>query len=71
MLDCTGMDTARSALRGGAEQGLLVCGRGVNGTNPRVEEHKHVIEGGADIHWLTNPVETRGTERARESPRLT
>ena len=71
MVDGKGRDTARSALRGGSEQGLLAYGRGVNEKNARVEEQKHVIEGGADFHWLTNPVKTPGNERSRKNSGLT
>jgi glutamate synthase (NADPH/NADH) small chain len=58
----TAMDTVRTALRVGAEQGLIVYRRSVEEMTARVEEHQHAIEEGVEFHWLTNPVEVLGDE---------
>ena len=58
----TAMDTVRTALRVGAEQGLIVYRRSVEEMTARVEEHRHAIEEGVEFHWLTNPVEVLGDE---------
>jgi glutamate synthase (NADPH/NADH) small chain len=58
----TAMDTVRTALRVGAEQGLIVYRRSVQEMTARVEEHQHAIEEGVEFHWLTNPVEVLGDE---------
>jgi glutamate synthase (NADPH/NADH) small chain len=58
----TAMDTVRTALRVGAEQGLIVYRRSVQEMTARVEEHQHAIEEGVEFHWLTNPVEILGDE---------
>ena len=58
----TAMDTVRTALRVGAEQGLIVYRRSVQEMTARVEEHQHAIEEGVEFHWLTNPVEVIGDE---------
>ncbi|NIL95047.1 MAG: NADPH-dependent glutamate synthase [Woeseiaceae bacterium] len=58
----TAMDTVRTALRVGAEHGLIVYRRSVEEMTARVEEHQHAIEEGVEFHWLTNPVEILGDE---------
>ena len=58
----TAMDTVRTALRVGAEQGLIVYRRSDKEMTARVEEHQHAIEEGVEFHWLTNPVEVLGDE---------
>ena len=58
----TAMDTVRTALRVGAEQGLIVYRRSVQEMTARVEEHQHAIEEGVEFHWLTNPVEILGDD---------
>jgi len=58
----TAMDTVRTALRVGAEQGLIVYRRSDNEMTARVEEHHHAIEEGVEFHWLTNPIEVLGDE---------
>ena len=56
----TAMDTVRTALRTGAEKGLIVYRRSDKEMTARVEEHHHAIEEGVEFHWLTNPVEIIG-----------
>jgi glutamate synthase (NADPH/NADH) small chain len=58
----TAMDTVRTALRVGAEHGLIVYRRSEKEMTARVEEHHHAIEEGVEFHWLTNPVEVLGDE---------
>ena len=58
----TAMDTVRTALRVGAEHGLIVYRRSDKEMTARVEEHQHAIEEGVEFHWLTNPVEVLGDE---------
>jgi glutamate synthase (NADPH/NADH) small chain len=58
----TAMDTVRTALRVGAEKGMIVYRRSENEMTARVEEHHHAIEEGVEFHWLTNPVEILGDE---------
>ena len=58
----TAMDTVRTALRVGAEKGLIVYRRSDKEMTARVEEHQHAIEEGVEFHWLTNPVEVLGDE---------
>jgi len=58
----TAMDTVRTALRVGAEKGLIVYRRSDNEMTARVEEHQHAIEEGVEFHWLTNPIEVLGDE---------
>jgi glutamate synthase (NADPH/NADH) small chain len=58
----TAMDTVRTALRVGAEQGLIVYRRSDKEMTARVEEHHHAIEEGVEFHWLTNPIEVIGDE---------
>jgi glutamate synthase (NADPH/NADH) small chain len=56
----TAMDAVRSALRMGAQEGLIVYRRSENEMTARVEEYHHAIEEGVELHWLTNPVEVLG-----------
>jgi glutamate synthase (NADPH/NADH) small chain len=56
----TAMDTVRSALRMGAEEGLIVYRRSDKEMTARVEEYHHAIEEGVQFHWLTNPIEVLG-----------
>ena len=58
----TAMDTVRTALRVGAEHGMIVYRRSDQEMTARVEEHHHAIEEGVEFHWLTNPVEVLGDE---------
>ncbi|VAX42592.1 NADH-dependent reduced ferredoxin:NADP+ oxidoreductase subunit B [hydrothermal vent metagenome] len=58
----TAMDCVRSALRMGAEEGLVVYRRSENEMTARVEEYHHAIEEGVKYHWLTNPIEILGNE---------
>jgi glutamate synthase (NADPH/NADH) small chain len=58
----TAMDTVRTALRVGAEKGLIVYRRSDKEMTARVEEHQHAIEEGVEFHWLTNPIEVLGDE---------
>jgi glutamate synthase (NADPH/NADH) small chain len=58
----TAMDTVRTALRVGAEHGLIVYRRSDKEMTARVEEHHHAIEEGVEFHWLTNPIEVIGDE---------
>jgi len=58
----TAMDTVRTALRVGAEKGMIVYRRSDKEMTARVEEHQHAIEEGVEFHWLTNPVEVLGDE---------
>jgi glutamate synthase (NADPH/NADH) small chain len=58
----TAMDTVRTALRVGAEHGLIVYRRSDKEMTARVEEHHHAIEEGVEFHWLTNPIEVIGDD---------
>ncbi|UCH73260.1 MAG: NADPH-dependent glutamate synthase [Rhodospirillales bacterium] len=58
----TAMDTVRSALRMGAEQGLIVYRRSETEMTARLEEYHHAIEEGVEFHWLTNPIEVLGND---------
>ena len=58
----TAMDTVRSAVRLGAEKGLIVYRRSEAEMTARIEEHQHAIEEGIEFHWLTNPIEVLGNE---------
>jgi len=57
----TAMDAARTALRMGAEQAMIVYRRGEAEMSARVEEYHHAIEEGVAFHWLTSPLEVVGT----------
>ena len=58
----TAMDTVRTALRVGAEEGIIVYRRSENEMTARIEEHHHAVEEGVEFQWLTNPVEILGDE---------
>ncbi len=58
----TAMDAVRSALRMGAEEGLIVYRRSEKEMTAREEEYHHALEEGVKFHWLTNPVEILGDE---------
>jgi len=58
----TAMDTVRSAVRLGAEKGLIVYRRSEAEMTARIEEHQHAIEEGIEFHWLTNPIEVLGND---------
>ena len=58
----TAMDTVRSALRMGAEQGLIVYRRSEAEMTARIEEYHHAIEEGVEFHWLTNPIAVLGND---------
>jgi glutamate synthase (NADPH/NADH) small chain len=52
----TAMDAARTALRMGADEALIVYRRSEREMSARVEEYHHAREEGVTFHWLTNPV---------------
>jgi glutamate synthase (NADPH/NADH) small chain len=52
----TAMDAARTALRLGAEEALIVYRRSEREMSARVEEYHHAREEGVAFHWLTNPL---------------
>jgi glutamate synthase (NADPH/NADH) small chain len=52
----TAMDAARTALRMGAEQALIVYRRSEREMTARAEEFRHAREEGVVFHWLTSPV---------------
>jgi glutamate synthase (NADPH/NADH) small chain len=56
----TAMDAVRSALRMGAEEGLIIYRRSDKEMTARVEEYHHATEEGVKFHWLTNPIEIVG-----------
>ena len=58
----TAMDSARVALRMGAEEVNIVYRRSRRECPARVEELEHAIEEGIVFHWLTNPVAILGDE---------
>ena len=53
----TAMDAVRSALRMGAEEGVIVYRRSDKEMSARLEEYHHAIEEGVRFEWLTNPLE--------------
>jgi glutamate synthase (NADPH/NADH) small chain len=57
------MDSARSALRLGADEVHLIYRRARDQAPARLEELENAEEEGVIFHWLTNPVEVLGTER--------
>jgi len=57
----TAMDAARTALRMGAEEAMIVYRRGEKEMSARVEEYGHAIEEGVRFHWLTSPLEVIGS----------
>lgn len=59
----TAMDAVRSALRMGAEEGLIVYRRTEKEMTARVEEYHHAMEEGVKFHWLTNPIEVLGDDQ--------
>jgi len=56
----TAMDSARVALRMGAEQVSVVYRRSRRESPARAEELEHAIQEGIQFRWLTNPVEILG-----------
>jgi homotetrameric NADPH-dependent glutamate synthase len=58
----TAMDSARVALRMGAEKVTVVYRRSRRESPARVEELEHAIEEGVEFLWLTNPVEIKGND---------
>lgn len=56
------MDAARSALRLGAEQVIIIYRRGRDELPARAEEVHHALEEGVQLELLTNPVEIIGDE---------
>ncbi|MBI5016987.1 MAG: NADPH-dependent glutamate synthase [Deltaproteobacteria bacterium] len=57
------MDSARTALRLGAEASIIVYRRGREEMPARVEEVHHAEEEGVELRLLTNPVAIHGDER--------
>ncbi|OGA15812.1 MAG: glutamate synthase (NADPH), homotetrameric [Betaproteobacteria bacterium RIFCSPLOWO2_02_FULL_66_14] len=57
----TAMDAARTALRMGAEEAMIVYRRSQKEMGARVEEFHHATEEGVKFYWLTNPLEILGT----------
>ncbi|HAF09883.1 MAG TPA: glutamate synthase (NADPH), homotetrameric [Chloroflexi bacterium] len=57
----TAMDAARTALRMGAEEAMIVYRRSEKEMSARVEEYGHAIEEGVRFHWLTSPLEVVGS----------
>jgi glutamate synthase (NADPH/NADH) small chain len=58
----TAMDSARVALRMGAESVTVVYRRSRRESPARIEELEHALEEGVHFEWLTNPVEIRGND---------
>ncbi len=58
----TAMDAARTALRMGAEEAMIVYRRSEAEMSARVEEYHHAIEEGVTFHWLTSPLEVVGND---------
>ena len=58
----TAMDSARVALRMGAEKVHIVYRRSRRECPARAEELEHAIQEGIEFHWLTNPVAITGNE---------
>jgi glutamate synthase (NADPH/NADH) small chain len=58
----TAMDTVRTALRMGADEGLIVYRRSEKEMTARLEEYHHALEEGVEFQWLTNPIEVLGDE---------
>lgn len=56
----TAMDAARTALRMGAEESMIVYRRSDKEMSARAEEYHHAIEEGVKFHWLTAPLEILG-----------
>jgi glutamate synthase (NADPH) small chain len=53
----TAMDAARTAVRMGATEAMVVYRRSEAEMSARVEEYHHAAEEGVRFHWLTNPIE--------------
>jgi homotetrameric NADPH-dependent glutamate synthase len=58
----TAMDSARVALRMGAEKVTVVYRRSRRESPARAEELEHAMEEGIEFQWLTNPVEIKGND---------
>jgi glutamate synthase (NADPH/NADH) small chain len=58
----TAMDSARVALRMGADQVTIIYRRSKKESPARVEELHHAEQEGVEFRWLTNPVRILGTE---------
>jgi glutamate synthase (NADPH/NADH) small chain len=56
----TAMDSARVAIRMGAESVTVVYRRSRRESPARIEELEHAMEEGVHFEWLTNPVEIQG-----------
>jgi glutamate synthase (NADPH/NADH) small chain len=56
----TAMDAARTALRMGAEEAMIVYRRSEAEMSARVEEYHHATEEGVAFNWLTSPLEVLG-----------
>src|SRR6185369_4202103 len=59
----TAMDSARVALRVGAEEVSIVYRRSERESPARAEELHHARDEGVRFHWLTNPVRVLGDDR--------
>jgi homotetrameric NADPH-dependent glutamate synthase len=59
----TAMDSARVALRVGAEKVYIVYRRSERESPARAEELHHAKEEGVVFHWLTNPVRVLGNDQ--------
>jgi len=59
----TAMDSARSAMRMGAEESLIVYRRSDKEMTARVEEYHHALEEGIKFNWLTAPIEVIGNDQ--------
>ena len=58
----TAMDAARSGLRAGAKESMIVYRRTIKEMTARIEEYEHALEEGIKFMWLTNPVRIIGDE---------
>ncbi len=59
------MDSARSAMRLGAENVSVIYRRSLEELPARIEEYHHSVEEGIQYHWLTNPVAYLGDENGQ------
>ncbi len=59
------MDSARTALRLGAERSIIVYRRSREELPARTEEVHHAEEEGVEFHFLTNPTKFMGDEKGR------
>lgn len=57
------MDSARTALRLGAEKSMIVYRRSRTEMPARIDEIEHAEEEGVEFHLLTLPIEIKGDER--------